>query len=71
MPSHFRLGDTIPVTRILRSQGSLKEGGFVLGILLAELDRMGFDADLIVRPKRGRPSDVSRFLARQFSLPMK
>ncbi len=76
LPTKIAPGVVISVSRQLRPKAkagnpakrSLKEQGQELGLLLAELDRRGFDADVVIRRKRGRPSDVSRFLQKQNEL---
>lgn len=74
LPPKIAPGLVISVSRQLRPKAgeacgkSLKERGQDLGLLLAELDRRGFDADVVIRRKRGRPSDVSRFLQKQDDL---
>lgn len=69
LPHTLTPGEVVQVSRIYRHhKKSLEEVGRDLGIFLAELDRRGFDVEITVRRKRGRPSNVSRFLARQGDL---
>lgn len=74
IPKKLSPGEVISVSRALRRKnkgrikGSLKEQGAELGLLLIELDRRGFDADVVVRKKRGRPSHLSGFLSKQDEL---
>lgn len=64
-------GEVIEVSRILRRAGTNpEEAGRALGVLLVDLDRQGYDAEITVRRKRGRPSNLSRFLSRQGDLPL-
>lgn len=64
-------GEVIEVSRILRRAGTkMEEAGRELGMLLVDLDRQGYDAQITVRKKRGRPSNLSRFLSRQTALPL-
>lgn len=66
VPDRVKAGDVITLTRALRrNKESLKERGAVLAAILDDLDRQGFDVDLVIRPKRGRPSNLSRFLSMQ------
>lgn len=66
IPDRVKAGDVISLSRALRrNKDSLKEKGSLLAALLEDLDRQGFDADIVVRPKRGRPSNLSRFLSLQ------
>lgn len=74
IPKKLAPGSSIPVSRQLRGRDkhayikSLEKRGHELVALLAELDRRGFDADVVIRKKRGRPSDVARFLSKQDDL---
>lgn len=73
IPRKLAPGKTIPVSRQLRGHKgaymeSLENRGHEIIILLAEIDRRGFDADVVIRRKRGRPSCVARFLAKQDDL---
>lgn len=76
LPRKIAPGVVISVSRQLRTKAkagtpnnrSLKEHGQELGLLLAELDRRGFDADVVIRKKRGRPSLISHFLSKQDEL---
>lgn len=71
LPDRVKAGDVIPLSRALRrKRESLKGKGAVLAAILEDLDRQGFDADIVVRPKRGRPSNLSRFLSLQTILPL-
>lgn len=74
IPKKLAPGSAIPVSRQLRGRDkrtyiiSLERRGHELVALLAELDRRGFDAEVVIRKKRGRPSHVSRFLSKQDEL---
>lgn len=74
VPKELAPGVTIPVSRQLRGRNkrdyaeSLEKRWNELVELLAELDRRGFDAEIVIRKKRGRPSDVARFLSKQEEL---
>ncbi len=71
IPRRITPGDVVQISRILRKQKkSLEERGRDLVALLADLDRQGLDVVISVRRKRGRPSNISRFLARQHDLPI-
>lgn len=62
-------GKVLHLTRMLRKNNkSLKEARDEIVLLLAEIDRRGFDADIVLRRKRGRPSNLSRFLSVQKDL---
>ena len=74
IPKNLAPGEIISVSRQLRGRNkrfymrSLEKTVHELVALLADLDRRGFDADVVVRKKRGRPSHVSRFLSKQSDL---
>lgn len=74
IPKNLAPGSAIPISRQLRGGNrnsymeNLERSGFELIALLVELDRRGFDADVVVRKKRGRPSNVSMFLSKQGGL---
>jgi hypothetical protein len=75
IPGNFKEGQVIQITRPLRKKSkdkrfidNLFDNARDLVIVLAELDRLGFDAHLVVTKKRGRPSNVSRYLKRQQGL---
>ncbi len=69
IPRRIAPGEVVQLSRIYRRNGkSLEEAGRDLGALLNDLDRRGFDVEISVRRKRGRPSNISRFLERQREL---
>lgn len=74
IPEKIAPGTIISLSRRIRAGNgkifaeSLEKNGNDLLVLLKELDRRGFDADLIIRRKRGRPSHLSIFLSNQCDL---
>lgn len=71
IPNQVKAGEVIKLSRILRDNGKpIEHAGKALGYLLIDLDRQGYEAEIVVRRKRGRPSNLSRFLMRQTELPL-
>lgn len=55
-------GDVIDLSRLLKARGSDCKPGDASNVLLgllAELDRLGYHADILVRRKVGRPTNLS------------
>jgi hypothetical protein len=62
-------GEVIKLTQNIRRQGmSAESASNYVQSLLIRINEHGFDADIIVRRKRGRPSLKAMFLSRQQEL---
>jgi len=68
-PDELAHGNVIDITRELRRKNvSGQERAEYLSTLIEEADKHGLDAKVVMVRKRGRPSNLSKFLSIQRSI---